>query len=128
MKRSTSELFRGTFHFSDFPGSKHIFGTPGGLHDIFITKLPGALNVSERPTSSADMDVRFSKDALIIDLPTSAYIGYDLYSPDGRLIKRVSLGYLPAGRYRYHLNLPRGAYLLKMRVGERVKVFKGITH
>jgi len=53
-------------------------------------------------------------------------VGYDVYSTDGRLIKRASLGYLPAGRYEYELKLPKGTYLIKVRVGEEVKTLKGV--
>ncbi len=116
----------GTFHFSDFPGIKYLFGTPGGLHDIFISKLPNTLSISEKPTLTVNTEVELSNGALVFTLHTSSYAGFDLYSTDGRLIKRVSLGYLPAGRYEYRLKLPRGAYLLKVRVGDEVRELKGV--
>ncbi len=115
----------GTWNSSDFAPSRNVFGITGSK-DVFVSRLPAALNVSEKAEVSRDAYVEISGDALILTLPTSAYVGFDVYSADGRLIGRVSLGYLPAGKYEYRLKLPRGVYLLKVRVGDEVREIKGV--
>ncbi len=115
----------GTWNSSDFAQSRNVFGTTGG-RDAFVSRLPAALSVSEKAEVSRDAYVKVSGGALILILPTSSYAGFDVYSADGRLIKRVSLGYLPAGKYEYRLKLPRGVYLLKVRIGEEVREIKGV--
>ncbi len=99
------------------------FGT-AGLDDAFVSKLFITLDVSEGYKTREEISI--SGNILRIDLPTSAYVGFDVYSPDGRLIRRVSLSYLPAGKYEYRLKLPKGSYLLKVRVGDDVREIKGV--
>ncbi len=116
-----------TFKYSNFAQNRNVFGSPGYLYsDAFVSKLTGILSVSERPRTVNGVGVNLSKGVLILTLPTSAYVGFDLYSPNGRLIKRVSLGYLPTGKYEYRLKLPKGVYLLKVRVGDEVREIKGV--
>ncbi len=108
----------------DFAPSRNVFGTTGS-GDAFISKLSIPLNIRENPDKVKN-SVDFLKGILIINVISPAYVGFDVYLADGRLIRRVSLGYLPAGRYEYRLKLPKGTYLLKVRVGDEVKTFKGI--
>ncbi len=67
--------------------------------------------------------IKVEGKGLLIYLSTSC-VGYDVYSAmaaDGK----EKRGYLPAGRYGYSLKLSKGAYLLKVRVGDRVKEIRG---
>ncbi len=115
-----------TGNSGNFGPSRNVFGTTG-YNDAFVSKLSNVLvSVSERPKETAAPAVKISKGKVTFTLPTSAYVGYDVYLADGRLIRRVSLGYLPAGRYEYDLNLPKGVYLFKVRVGDEVRRVKGV--
>ncbi len=109
---------------SNFSLNRTVFGTPGGMADAFVAKLPDVLSVQEKAVSFESFDVSFVKGVLKVNLPTSAYVGFDVYSTDGRLIKRVGLGYLPAGHYEHPLKLPKGVYLIKVRVAKAVKEVK----
>ncbi len=117
----------GTTSFSDFGPSRTVFGNPGtpDSGDAFVSVFPLTLDISEKTVETGTSQVLLSDGALTVTLKVPAYVGYDLYSPDGRLVKRVSLGYLPAGRYRFNLKVRRGTYILKVRVGGKVKVMKG---
>jgi len=117
----------GTYGSGDFAVNRTVFGTPSNpdTADAFVVKLGNSLSVQEVPAGGFFADVSLLNGVLTVSLPNPSYVGYDLYSADGRLVKRVSLGYLPAGRYEYELKLPKGVYLLKVRVGNRVKEFKG---
>lgn len=54
-------------------------------------------------------------------------MGYDLYSADGRLIDKRSLGYFLRGRHEFRLDgVPKGVYILKVRVGDETVTVKGI--
>jgi len=115
-----------TGNYSDFAPSRTVFGTTGGS-DAFVTRFDNpALGISERSEKMEPAIVKVSEGNITFTLSTSSYVGYDVYLADGRLIKRVSLGYLPAGRYEYRLDIPKGAYLLKVRVGNEVRKIKSV--
>ncbi len=113
----------------EFSVNRNVFGTTdfSSEYDAFVVRLENAFtNVYERPNRGRVADVKVSNGSMVFSVPTSAYVGFDVYSADGRLIRRVSLGYLPAGRYEYRLKLPKGAYLLKVRIGDEVREIKGV--
>ncbi len=114
-----------TYNSSDFAPSRIVFGTTG-YSDAFVSRLPGTLNISETPKTSKDANIKISKGTLILNLHNSSYLGFDVYDASGRIVKRVSLGYLPAGRYEYPLNLSKGVYTIKVRMGDRVERLKGM--
>ena len=114
-----------TWNSSNFSLSRIIFGTTGWA-DAFISKLPSTLNISETPKPSKDANIEISKGTLIFNLHNSSYLGFDVYDASGKIVKRVSLGYLPPGRYEYKLNLPKGVYTVKVRVGANVERLKGV--
>ncbi len=117
----------GTWNSSDFAPSRVIFGTPSpGYWDAFVSRLPNTLSVLETPKTLKDANIEISKGNLIFNLRNSSYLGFDVYDASGKLVKRVSLGYLPAGRYEYFLNLPKGVYTVKVRIGYEVKEIKGV--
>lgn len=120
-----------TSNSSDFAVNRVVFGTTGG-YDAFVMRLLNALEASDTSLNVSEVgvhsgyDVGISEGALVLRLFSSSYVGFDVYDPSGRLVKRVSLGYLPAGRYEYRLNLPKGTYLLKVRIGDEVRTFRGV--
>jgi len=112
-----------TGNSSDFAPSRTVFGTTGSV-DAFVSRLPNALNLLETLKPSKDANIEISKGMVIFNIPNSSYIGFDVYDASGRLVKRVSLGYLPSGRYEYPLNLPKGVYKVKVRIGNEVKTLR----
>jgi len=83
------------------------------------------VSVDEMPDEKKETDVTVAGRSLIFHLTRPAYIGYDLYSPDGRLMARRSLGYFLKGRHEFRLeDVPTGAYILKVRVGDRIRFVK----
>lgn len=63
--------------------------------------------------------IKVEGKGLLIYLSTSC-VGYDVYSAMAA-DRKEKPGYLPAGRYK----LSEGSYLLKVRVGDRVKEIRG---
>ncbi len=114
-----------TNNYADFSLNRTVFGTTSLDDEAFVVKVPAAVSVDEKPEREA-ISVDVFRNVLRISFTSPSYVGYDVYSADGRLVKRVSLGYLPAGRYEYRFDLPKGAYLLKVRVGDEVMKIKGI--
>jgi len=108
-----------------FATADTVLGTLGSK-DGFLVLLSESLGVSEERSVDAPVGVEVSGNTLRITLSHSAYVGYNVHSADGRLLRRVSLGYLPAGRYEYRMDLPRGVYLLKVRVGDEVRTIKAV--
>jgi len=104
-----------------------VFGTTG-WNDAFISRLPDSIfsNISETLKPSKDANIEISNGTIIFNIPNSSYIGFDVYDASGRLVRRVSLGYMPSGRYEYPLNLPKGVYKVKVRVGNKVVEIKGV--
>jgi len=104
---------------------RHFFGARGG-YEAFVLRIPaGLLAIKERAHHERHIGVSLEGDRLVISTGRDGYVGWDVYSLDGRLIQRESIGFLPAGRYSYRLNLRRGKYLLIVRVELRkVKVVR----
>ncbi|MEO0148573.1 MAG: T9SS type A sorting domain-containing protein, partial [candidate division WOR-3 bacterium] len=70
--------------------------------------------------------ITIGKNEILITLQKSSYVGINVYTTSGRLVKRFSFGYLPAGKHRFKLDVKRGAYILKVRIGDKVEEFKGV--
>jgi len=113
---------------SNFSISRTIFGTTGN-YDAFVSHLfqaPDAcaigqndeLGVSEMPDGVRSFKVDGS--TLVLTLESPGYVGYDVYDLGGRRVASESVGYLPEGRYTFRLNLRRGEYFLRLRIGEKV--------
>ncbi len=108
-----------SFQSVDFMPSRVVFGTVGS-EDVVIVKMdPDIVDVYEAPEIRDK--VKLQGDGIVVVLDSPAYVGYDVFSGDGRLVKRRSIGYLPAGKYRIPLDLPskRVGFVL-VRVGDRV--------
>ncbi|MEO0188823.1 MAG: T9SS type A sorting domain-containing protein, partial [candidate division WOR-3 bacterium] len=70
--------------------------------------------------------ITIGKNEILITLQKSSYVGINVYTTSGRLVKRFSFGYLPAGKHRFKLDVKRGAYILKVRIGDKVEEVKGV--
>ncbi len=109
-----------------YPQPHYTYG-PLNSDDAFVVKVrPGCMvSVDERSTDGEGSRVLVLGRNLVFYLTHPAYVGYDVYSPDGRLIARKSLGYLLGGKHEFRMaDLPRGAYILRVRTGERTTRMK----
>ncbi len=101
-------------------------GSPYGGVDIFVAVFDNATGVEERPTTARSLVVP-TEEGVSIRVARSGYVALEVYSASGRRVYERVLGYVPAGEYDVPLReLPRGAYMLKVRVGERVEKVKTI--
>lgn len=117
-----------TGDFATYPGPRYLYGYEGDEDGLLIKAQPRCLvSVNERPDRGNGATVSLSKRSLILSLTHPAYVGYDLYSADGRLIDKRSLGYFLRGRHEFRLDeVPKGVYILKVRVGDETVTVKGI--
>ncbi len=115
---------------SSFSENRTFFGSTDGK-DAFVVKIiyplphDGELSLNEGALPSSQVSV--SGDTLHVTLREPGYVGYDLYAPSGEIRGRVSVGYLPPGRYSFTLNLSRGTHLIVVRAGDslhRLKVLR----
>ncbi len=114
-----------TCEYTDFlSGGYTPYPTLGGCDAFAAVLYDVATQVSERPSSASDFTLE--KDGITINLKRQAYVGVDVYDASGRLVHRQSVGILPAGEHRVGLKLKRGAYTLKVRIGDRVKLIKAV--
>ncbi|NPA80272.1 MAG: T9SS type A sorting domain-containing protein, partial [Thermotogae bacterium] len=81
-------------------------------------------DVAERPGREGRA-VILTEGGFTVHLGEASYVGWDLYSADGRRIRGGSLGFVPAGDYEVDLSgIPSGAHILRVRIGERVMSLK----
>ncbi|MEO0187477.1 MAG: SBBP repeat-containing protein, partial [candidate division WOR-3 bacterium] len=114
-----------TYNSSDFAPSRNVFGTTGGYTDAFVSRLGSSLSITEDIAHTQKI-ITIGKNEILITLQKSSYVGINVYTTSGRLVKRFSFGYLPAGKHRFKLDVKRGAYILKVRIGDKVEEFKGV--
>ncbi len=110
-----------TTTLSTYPQPSAIYGYPWDVDGLVIKARPQCLvGVEEYNPETAEEDVFITGEGITVRLSVPAYVGYDVYTPDGRRVKAVSVGYLLPGTYNLPLHLRRGVYLLRLRVGDRV--------
>ncbi|MEO0163496.1 MAG: SBBP repeat-containing protein, partial [candidate division WOR-3 bacterium] len=115
-----------TCNSSDFAPSRNVFGTTGSP-DAFVSRLDPLFTVITENFAPPQREfITFDKNEILITLQKSSYVGINVYTTSGRLVKRFGFGYLPAGRHRFKLDVKRGAYILKVRIGDKVEEFKGV--
>jgi len=104
-------------------GNQYTYGAAGG-HDAFvISPRCEQLPVGEKPqTQNEIIEIRSGK--LFVKIHSPKYIGFDVYDINGRIIYSKSLGFLPIGEYSYKLNLNKGSYIIKVRIGEEIRILK----
>ncbi len=115
-----------TSDLATYPGPHYFYGYRWGEEGFLVKARPRCIvSVDEMPSEKKETDVTVAGRSLIFHLTHPSYIGYDLYSPDGRLMARRSLGYFLKGRHEFRLeDVPTGTYVLKVRVGDRIRSVK----
>ncbi len=128
LQDSTTLFVAGVSGSADFP-------TTPGAYDLSLTGS-GDGTVSRfspgTPLSYTEGEggayVRMHDQEVEVWLDRPAYVGFTLYGINGRVLKRLSAGYLPAGTYTFGFGeVPAGTYILKLRVGNSVRKHKVIT-
>jgi len=115
--------FADTNAVADFPWEGYS-GSPYGGMDIFVAVFDNVTGLEERPTGTIPAVVP-TEDGVRIRVAKSGYVALEVYSASGRRVYEKVMGYVPAGEYEVPLKgLPRGAYILKVRVGEKVERVK----
>ncbi len=98
----------------------------GGASDAFVSRLDYPV-VASREGWDGGILLEGGSVGLILDGPE--YVGFEVYSPDGRLLVRRSMGILPSGFHRIPLGgLKGGTYVLRLRVGGVVKNLKIVVN
>ncbi len=93
--------------------------------DVFAGYLEGTcIPVAEKEAQSIPVGIR--GDILHVSVYEPSYVGFDIFDPAGRRLLSHSAGYLLPGEYEFHLDLPDGVYVLKLRIGDRISTFKFI--
>ncbi len=110
-----------SYTLSEYPSPQYEHGYSGDIDGYVISGRPRCLvNVDEYPGTSEPPMVITKVGEISISLPHPSYVGYDLISPDGRVVQRVSVGYLQSGKYSWIVNAPSGIYMVRIRIGEKV--------
>jgi len=121
----------GNTHSLDFPvvnGYDSTFN--GDTTNIFVLKLTPASHISENTKGVyREYHPIFIKDnKIIFNISVPSYIGINIYSENGALVKKISYGYFDKGKYAFLLPvLKKGVYFLKVRMGERVYTHKWVV-
>jgi hypothetical protein len=104
-------------------GNQYTYGTTGNYDAFVISPRCEQLPVGEKPqTQNEIIEIRNGK--LFVKILSPKYIGFDVYEINGRIIYSKSLGFLPIGAYSYQLNLNKGSYIIKVRIGEEIRILK----
>jgi hypothetical protein len=123
-------IFSATYTLSTYPdlalGNQYTYGTTGNYDAFVISPRCEQLTpveVEEKPqTQNEIIEIRNGK--LFVKILSPKYIGFDVYEINGRIIYSKSLGFLPIGEYSYKLNLNKGSYIIKVRIGEEIRILK----
>jgi len=104
----------------DFPVTKDL-GFVRGYENLFITGFDFDLTPVDQREKPV-LNIWQIGNVIVVNLPYAAYVGYDLYSPNGKLLDRVSLGYFLAGKLEINLDgYPAGVYLIRLSIGHEIK-------
>jgi hypothetical protein len=118
----------GVYTLSTYPdlavGKQYTYGTAGDM-DIMVIypRCTDIVGISENKSLQEEV-IKINGEKLFIKLLKSSYIGFDVYELNGRIVYSKSLGFLPIGEYSYKLNLNRGSYIIKVRIGEEIRILK----
>ncbi|MCS7245067.1 MAG: SBBP repeat-containing protein [candidate division WOR-3 bacterium] len=100
--------------------SKYIYGPMLNAYDGFVIFHDVPYKDYENKRSEK---VYYKESKIVFNLDNSNYVGFEVFSLDGRLVLSKSLGYLLPGEYSFELSL-KGGYIIKIRIGELVKYLK----
>jgi len=114
------------YTLSEHPDPQYEYGFSGYIDSYLILGRPQCLvGLAERPSGSEEPDVLITADGITFTVRSPVYVGYDVITMDGRIIDRHSFGYLLPGRYSYPVDLHApGTYVIKVKIGKRVKLGK----
>lgn len=126
VNNSAEVLMTGFTNSMDFPV------TSDGLDTILNGPSDAVIVFSGLPATPVDPKLHqlsnncyLFGDDLHIELKNPGYLGIDIYSLDGRLVMRKSIGYLVNGKYRESLSISNnGIYLVSVRMGNEMKTLK----
>jgi hypothetical protein len=123
----TGYIFYPTYTLSTYPdlasGNQYTYGTTGNSDAFVISPRCEQLPVGEKPQTQNEI-IEIKNDKLFVKILSPKYIGFDVYDINGRIIYSKSLGFLPVGEYSYKLNLNKGSYIIKVRIGEEIRILK----
>ena len=110
---------------NNFPTTSNAYDNSfNGSTDVFISKLSSSVPVFENSIANS---FKILKNSIIFSIKKPSYIGINVYDLNGRLIRRISYGFVNSGVYEIKFNdLEPKAYLLKVRIGEEVNFIKFI--
>jgi hypothetical protein len=107
-------------------GNQYTYGTSGS-DDAFVIsprcEPVTPVEVEEKPQTQNEI-IEIRNGRLFVKILSPKYIGFDVYELNGRIIYSKSLGFLPIGEYSYKLNLNKGSYIIKVRIGEEIRILK----
>lgn len=115
-----------TPNLTDNPNT--VLGTSAGT-DAFVIKIGGTVTSNETEEDiqpQAQIVNSPEGNILRLNLHEAAYIGYEIYSLDGKLIEMHSKGFSSKGQYSFTLpnQQANGVYLVKIRIGNEVMGLK----
>jgi len=106
--------------------NQYTYGAAGGYDAFVISPRCEQLTpveVEEKPKNQNEI-IEIRNGKLFVKILSPKYIGFDVYEINGRMIYSKSLGFLPIGEYSYKLNLNKGSYIIKVRIGEEIRILK----
>jgi len=116
----------GNTYSLDFPITKNLNYSLGS-GDIFITGLTFDLTPVNANEETEYRIVPLG-NGILINLPHASYVGYEVYSPSGKLVDRISSGLYPAGALELNFNkYPAGVYMIRIRIDSVVKDIKVVV-
>ncbi len=112
---------------SDFPTTPGAYdNTYNGNGDLFVLVFGPSTGVMERKSEGVSVALMGRKVEVV--MPTAGYVGVSVIDASGRVVERVSAGFLPAGKHTLTLSLPTaGTYTLRVRAGKEVKTVRTVV-
>ncbi len=115
----------GTTNSTDFPVLNSYDQTTNGNHDVFVTRFGSLVTTIKQVQKSTLNNYSVNENALSFSIKEPAYIGYDIYTIDGKLIQQNSIGFVTEGNYNFQLPTSHNnIYILNLRMGEKIKSVK----
>ncbi|MCS7244986.1 MAG: SBBP repeat-containing protein [candidate division WOR-3 bacterium] len=99
-------------------------------YDVYVIKgtPPCVTPISSNEVRTDISRFEIQDYKIFFEIFRPSYLGFSVYSLDGKLIKSKSLGYYPPGAYSFGLELKKkGIYLLKVRIGDNTYAQRIIT-
>jgi hypothetical protein len=108
---------------SSFPANAYDTSLAG--YDGFVSMFTRSVATGVEERHNVGNSLKVYEGAVEVSLSRASYVGMDVYSSIGRIVGSVTAGFLPEGKHSILLpDLPRGKYVLKIRIGKEVKAIK----